>query len=44
MRLELVHEGIRFKYVPTDDDLEECVAMGRIIGKAVRERKLQQES
>jgi flavorubredoxin len=44
MRLELVHEGIRFKYVPTDGDLEECVAMGRIIGKAVRERKLQQES
>ena len=43
MRLELVHEGIRFKYVPTDVDLEECVAMGRIIGKAVKERKLQQE-
>ncbi len=44
MRLERVHEGIRFKYVPTDDDLEECVAMGRIIGKEVKERKLQQEN
>ena len=43
MRLELVHEGIRFKYVPTDVDLEECVAMGRIIGKAVKERKFQQQ-
>jgi flavorubredoxin len=43
MRLELVDEGIRFKYVPTAEDLEECVAMGRRIGQAVRERKQQQE-
>ena len=43
MRLELVDEGIRFKYVPTEEDLEECVAMGRRIGQTVKERKQQQD-
>ena len=44
MRLELIEEGIRHKYVPTEDDLNECVEMGRRIGKAVKERgKLQKD-
>jgi len=44
MRLELIEEGIRHKYVPTEDDLNECVEMGRRIGKAVKERgKLQED-
>ncbi len=43
MRLELVDEGVRYIYVPTDENLEECVALGQRIGQAVKERKLEQE-
>ncbi|MCG6931388.1 MAG: flavodoxin domain-containing protein [Desulfofustis sp.] len=43
MRLELVDEGLRFKYVPTDEDLKECVALGRRIGEAVKQRNQQQD-
>lgn len=43
MRLELVDEGIRCKYVPTDEDLDACVAMGRRVGKAIKERKQEQD-
>jgi len=42
MRLDLVDEGLRFKYVPTDEDLDECVALGRRIGAAVKERAQQE--
>jgi flavorubredoxin len=42
MRLEVVEEGIRVKYVPTHDDLRECVALGRRIGIAVKERSAEQ--
>ena len=44
MSLEIVDEGLRYKYVPTDENLEECVALGRRIGRAVKERKIEQES
>jgi flavorubredoxin len=38
MRLDVIEEGLRFKYVPTHEDLGECVEMGRRIGKAVLEQ------
>lgn len=38
MKIELVSEGVRVKYVPNHDDLKECVELGRGIGKALKER------
>ncbi|MBE0582992.1 MAG: flavodoxin domain-containing protein [Desulfofustis sp.] len=38
MRLDVIEEGLRIKYVPTHEDLGACVAMGRRIGRAVLER------
>lgn len=35
MKIELIEEGLRFKYVPDDAKLEECIEMGRRIGKRV---------
>lgn len=40
MKIELVDPGIRVKYVPTPDDLKQCVELGRKVGKAVKERNL----
>ncbi len=37
MKLDVIEEGLRMKYVPTEDKLKECVAMGNRIGKAVAE-------
>ena len=37
MRLQVIEEGQRVKYVPTHDDLKVSVDMGRRIGKAVKE-------
>lgn len=37
MKLEVLEEGQRIKYVPTHSDLNECYEMGRRIGKAVLE-------
>jgi flavorubredoxin len=41
MRVEVIEEGLRIKYVPTHEDLAECVQMGRRIGKEVLERNAQ---
>ncbi|MBT8362529.1 MAG: FprA family A-type flavoprotein [Deltaproteobacteria bacterium] len=37
MKLNVIEDGLRTKYVPTHDDLAECVNMGRRIGQAVKE-------
>ena len=37
MKLKIIDEGQRVKYVPTHDNLKECVEMGRQIGKAIKE-------
>ncbi|EKD36220.1 MAG: flavoprotein, partial [uncultured bacterium] len=37
MKIELIEEGLRLKYVPDQHKLEECVEMGRRIGKRVHE-------
>ncbi len=43
MRIDVIEEGLRLKYVPSDQQLEECVAMGRRIGKRVVESLAEQE-
>ncbi len=37
MKIKIVDPGIRVEYVPTHDDLKQCVALGRKIGKAIKE-------
>ena len=37
MKIELIEDGLRMKYVPDQRKLEECVEMGRRIGKRVLE-------
>ncbi|MBT8361867.1 MAG: flavodoxin domain-containing protein, partial [Deltaproteobacteria bacterium] len=37
MKLNVIEDGRRTKYVPAHDDLAECVQMGRRIGQAVKE-------
>ena len=35
MKLDIIDEGIRVKFVPTHDDLARCVELGKRIGEAV---------
>jgi flavorubredoxin len=37
MKVEVIEEGLRMKYVPNDEKLKECVEMGQRIGKKVIE-------
>lgn len=37
MKIEVIEDGLRFKYVPHDKDLEECVELGHRVGKKVAE-------
>ncbi len=37
MKAEIVHPGLRVKFVPTHDQLKECVEMGQTIARAVKE-------
>ena len=37
MKIELIEEGLRLKYVPDERKLAECVEMGKRIGKRVKE-------
>jgi flavorubredoxin len=37
MKIEVIEDGLRLKYVPDDSKLEECIEMGRRIGKRVIE-------
>ncbi len=43
MRIDVIEEGLRMKYVPSDQQLEECVEMGRRVGKRVVESLAAQE-
>ncbi len=38
MKVELVHEGVRARYVPSGEDLENCRQLGIKIGKSLREK------
>jgi len=38
MKVEVIEEGLRHKYVPTDDVLVKCTDMGRRIGETVKTR------
>ncbi|MCS7200373.1 MAG: flavodoxin domain-containing protein [Caldimicrobium sp.] len=37
IQAEVVHEGIRVKYVPDEGVLSECVELGKVVAKRVRE-------
>ncbi len=37
MKFELIHEGIKVKYVPTHDDLKKCWELGKLMGEKVKE-------
>ena len=37
MRIEVIEDGLRLKYVPNDEKLKECMEMGQRIGKKVIE-------
>lgn len=37
MKIDVIEDGLRLKYVPDSDKLEECVAMGRRIGEKLNE-------
>lgn len=36
MKIELIEDGLKHKYVPTAEILDECIAMGHRIGKAIK--------
>ena len=38
MKIELIEDGMKVKYVPSDDVLAECTEMGRRIGETVKAR------
>ena len=38
MKAELVTDGLKVKYVPTDDDLKQCFELGLQIARALGER------
>jgi len=38
MKFDMIESGLRHKYVPDHEALQECVEMGRRIGRAVREQ------
>jgi len=38
MKVSLVDEGVKVKYVPGDEDLEKCRQLGVKVGKSVREK------
>ena len=38
MKFDIIEPGLRVKYVPGHSDLQECVEMGKRIGKAVIEQ------
>ena len=37
MKIDVIEDGLKIKYVPNDEKLEECREMGRRVGKAVSE-------
>ncbi|BHH83905.1 FprA family A-type flavoprotein [Desulforhopalus sp. 52FAK] len=37
MKIDVIEDGLKIKYVPTEDKLDECREMGRRVGKAVCE-------
>ncbi len=37
MKIEVIEDGLKLKYVPDDKKLEECLEMGRRIGEKVKE-------
>lgn len=38
MNAELVSEGLKVKYVPTNEDLQKCVNLGKLIGDSLKKK------
>ncbi len=38
MKFDVIDDGLRTKYVPEKDSLEKCVALGRKVGQALKEK------
>ena len=39
MKLDIIDEGFRVKYVPEAKDLSRCVDLGKKVGQALKEKK-----
>ncbi len=39
MKFDVIDDGLRTKYVPEKDSLEKCVALGRKVGQALKEKQ-----
>ncbi len=39
MKIERIDPGVSIQYVPTEEDLQKCVELGRNVGKAIKENK-----
>jgi flavorubredoxin len=37
MKISVIEDGLKLRYVPTEEQLEECMEMGRRIGKKIEE-------
>ena len=37
MKIKVIGQGVRVKYIPTDEDLRDCMELGRKIGKEIKE-------
>ena len=38
MKLDIIGEGLRLKYIPTEENIEECVSYGRALGQAINDK------
>jgi flavorubredoxin len=38
MNIEMVSEGVKVKYVPTETDLKSCLELGKLVGTALRNK------
>jgi len=39
MKIDLIGEGLRLKYVPTEENIEECIQYGRDLGQAILDKR-----
>ncbi len=37
MKFDIIHPGLRFKYIPRESDLEQCMELGREVGRKIKE-------
>jgi flavorubredoxin len=37
MKIKVIGQGVMVKYIPTDEDLRDCMELGRKMGKEIKE-------